>query len=33
MSNEILYVVLPEYADHEIAYLAQAINVDQYALK
>lgn len=33
MSNEILYVVLPEYADHEIAYLSQAINVDQYALK
>lgn len=33
MSNEILYIVLPEYADHEIAYLSQAINVDQYALK
>lgn len=33
MSNKILYIVLPEYADHEIAYLSQAINVDQYALK
>lgn len=33
MPNEILYVVLPEYADHEIAYLSQAVNVDQYALK
>lgn len=33
MTKEILYILLPEYADHEAAYLMQAINVDQYALK
>lgn len=33
MSNEILYVLLPDYAEHEIVYLAQAIASDEYALK
>lgn len=30
MSNEILYVLLPDYAEHEIVYLAQAIASDEY---
>ena len=33
MSNEILYILLPDYAEHEIVYLAQAIASDEYALK
>ena len=30
MKNEILYVLLPDFAEHEIAYLAEAINCDVY---
>lgn len=33
MSNEILYVLLPDYAAHEMVYLAQAIASDEFALK
>lgn len=33
MSNEILYILLPNYAEHEVVYLAQAIASDEYALK
>ena len=33
MNNEILYVLLPDYAAHEIVYLSQAIASDEYALK
>lgn len=33
MSNEILYILLPDYAAHEIVYLSQAISSDEYALK
>jgi len=33
MSNEILYLLLPDYAAHEIVYLSQAITCDDYALK
>lgn len=33
MSNEILYVLLPDYAAHELVYLAQAVASDEYALK
>lgn len=33
MSNEILYILLPDYAEHELVYLAQAIASDDYALK
>ena len=33
MSNEILYVLLPDYAEHEMVYLAQAIASDEFALK
>ena len=33
MSNEILYILLPNYAAHEVVYLAQAIASDEYALK
>lgn len=33
MSNEILYLLLPDYAAHEIVYLSQAIASDEYALK
>ena len=33
MSNEILYILLPDYAAHEVVYLAQAIASDEYALK
>lgn len=33
MNKEILYVLLPEYAAHEVVYLAQAIASDEYALK
>lgn len=33
MSNEILYVLLPDFAEHEMVYLAQAIASDEYALK
>lgn len=33
MNNEILYILLPNYAAHEIVYLSQAIASDDYALK
>ncbi len=33
MSNEILYVLLPDYAAHEAVYLSQAIASDEFALK
>lgn len=33
MSNEILYILLPDFASHEAVYLAQAIASDEYALK
>lgn len=33
MGNEILYILLPYYAAHEIVYLSQAIASDEYALK
>lgn len=33
MSNEILYILLPDYAAHEAVYLSEAIASDDYALK
>lgn len=33
MNNEILFVLLPDYAAHEAVYLSQAIASDEYALK
>lgn len=33
MSNEILYILLPDYAAHEVVYLSEAIASDEYALK
>jgi len=33
MSNEILFVLLPDYAAHEAVYLSQAVASDEYALK
>lgn len=33
MNNEVLYVLLPDYAAHEMVYLSQAIASDDYALK
>lgn len=33
MSNEILYILLPDFASHEMVYLAQAIASDECALK
>ncbi len=33
MNNEILYILLPDYADHEAVYLSQAIASDEFALK
>lgn len=33
MSNEILYLLLPDYAAHEAVYLSQAIASDEYAMK
>lgn len=33
MSNEVLYILLPNYAAHEIVYLSEAIASDEYALK
>lgn len=33
MSNEILYLLLPDYAAHEAVYLAQAVASDDFALK
>jgi len=33
MNNEILFLLLPDYAAHEAVYLAQAVACDDYALK
>jgi len=33
MSNEVLYLILPDFAEHEMVYLAQAIASDEYSLK
>ena len=33
MSNEILYILLPDYAAHEAVYLSQAVSSDDFALK
>lgn len=33
MSNEILYILLPDFAAHETVYLSQAIASDEFALK
>jgi len=33
MTNEILYILLPDFAEHEMVYLAQAISSDECALK
>lgn len=33
MSNEILYILLPDFAAHEMVYLAQAVSSDDFALK
>ncbi|MDE6669036.1 MAG: DJ-1/PfpI family protein [Muribaculaceae bacterium] len=33
MSNEILYLLLPDYAAHEMVYLSQAVASDEFALK
>lgn len=33
MSNEILYILLPDFAEHEMVFLAQAISSDEFALK
>lgn len=33
MSNEILYIFLPDYAEHEAVYVSQAIASDEFALK
>ena len=32
MSNEILYILLPDYAAHESVYLSQAIASDEFAM-
>ncbi len=33
MSNEILYILLPDYAAHEAVYLSQAIASDEFSMK
>ena len=33
MKNEILYILLPDYADHEAVYLSQAVNCDEVGMK
>lgn len=33
MCNEILYILLPDYAAHEVVYLSQAIASDEFSLK
>jgi putative intracellular protease/amidase len=33
MSKEILYILLPDFAEHEMVYLAEAVASDEYALK
>lgn len=33
MIDEILYILLPDFAEHEMVYLAEAVASDEYALK
>jgi len=33
MNNEVLYLLLPDYAAHEVVYLSQAISCDEQSLK
>ena len=33
MSQEILYILLPDFASHEMAYLMEAISSDEQQLK
>lgn len=33
MSNEVLYLLLPDYAAHEAVYITEAVASDEYALK
>lgn len=33
MNNEVLYLLLPDFAEHEMMYLAEAIASDEFALK
>ena len=33
MNNEVLYILLPDYAAHEAVYISQAIASDEFALK
>ncbi len=33
MNNEILYILLPDFAEHEMVYLAEAVASDEFALK
>lgn len=33
MSNEILYILLPDYAEHEAVYLSQVISADDFTMK
>lgn len=33
MSKEILYILLPDFAEHEMVYLAEVVASDEYALK
>ncbi len=33
MNNEILYILLPDYAAHEAVYISQAVASDEFALK
>lgn len=33
MTNEILYLLLPDYAAHEVVFLSQAVACDEYAIK
>ena len=33
MNNEILYILLPDFAEHEMVYLAEAIASDEFSLK
>lgn len=33
MNNEVLSLLLPDFTEHEMVYLAQAISSDEFALK
>ncbi len=33
MSNEILYILLPDFASHEMVYLMEAVSSDEMQLK